>query len=200
MQKHIIVVLSVGLFGTLSACSSGSSGASEPRFETYDEWSAFNDDLGDRVGESDSVFIEDLPTSGTADYEGYFFIRHYETDGNRYVGGDVGLDVDFADQSLTGEAGNFIDDEDRQIAGTVMIAGQGFISDPYFLDTHVVTDLNGTLASPLGHELAIDEAVEAYFTEDDEGSILSSISEMTGTSLYTGETVEMDLVFVTGEQ
>lgn len=74
----------------------------------------------------DSVPVTDpanLPVSGTAQFNGVAGLRLQTTGGELKVNGALGLNVDFASDSLSGSAGGFSDESNTGVSGTLAITG-----------------------------------------------------------------------------
>ncbi|MEM9971528.1 MAG: hypothetical protein AAF762_10575 [Pseudomonadota bacterium] len=87
----------------------------------------------------------DIPTTGTARYEGYLGIDT----GYSNVIGDLDVEVDFAADTVSGRATDFVSASDIDYGGSLDITG-GFIdrsADTALGDPHVIADVDGTLSS-----------------------------------------------------
>ena len=143
--------LSLPAIALLAACGGGSTGVGNaPQFTTLD---GAVDELGffiDKAERLDPTPVANLPTSGSAEYEGVFSLgrifERFPNDPNPQLDnplvGEVDLDVNFAQNTVTGDADNFFG-ENGAVSGQLAItAGQIDRSGP---DLFWDAEVNGNL-------------------------------------------------------
>ena len=125
----------------LSACSDGSSDGSP------DGLAGFDAEFADLASAADGLAPTDtstLPTSGSADYEGV--IRLTSPVGGIVpdaMSGTLGLVLDFGSGAITGEATDFVKDDDESLEGSLDVSGD-FTRDPGAAND-LVAGINGLI-------------------------------------------------------
>ena len=130
------------LTGLMAAALAGCGGGGDDRefpdverdvLEMFDDISS--------LGISPVLF---LPTSGTAEYEGYMGAA----DTSGAIIGDLQLTADFGTDSISGTAKNFIDDENTEYSGKLRISNGGIFrtADPA-TEWQIEADVNGILST-----------------------------------------------------
>jgi hypothetical protein len=105
----------------------------------------------------------DIPTSGTANYAGYIAVV---APGYASIG-DLNLNVGFASGSIAGSAGNFIDNSEERISGTLKVTN-GAINrnaDP-FSDYQFSAELNGVLSDSAGNAAVSGDMYGDFLGQD----------------------------------
>lgn len=169
---------------SLAACSGGSGGdgvagdgedvvAPDPAPE-----------LGfqERLAAADVTPSADLPVTGTAVFDGLFQVA-VGTDVDNPLSsasGDARLDVDFADNSLTGVANNFVDQDGDQISGSVNF--ENGVIDRSLANATIVTETSGSIALDTGDTAFDQQLAGGFFGETGE-----FIQGVTVTSTDIGE-------------
>ena len=123
----------------LVACSEN---APEATFTTLNSGAA---SLSTQAEGLDASASADIPTTGTASYSGYMGVDV----GYNEVIGDLSMSVDFASDSVSGSARNFISASNIAYTGDLTLTG-GFIdrtADTALGDPHLLADVDGTLTS-----------------------------------------------------
>lgn len=152
----------------LAACGGGSTGGSNaPAFTStqgaVDELEFFLDEV-EQLGPTPA---EVIPTSGSARYEGVFSLAQtvslFPGDPNPSLRnpmiGELGLNVDFADNTVSGNADNFF-------GGEGAVAGALTISDGEVLRTDVGVLFDGDVSGQLGFgsvQRDVDGAIFGFF-------------------------------------
>lgn len=99
----------------------------------------------DQASELGASLSSEIPDTGSASYFGY---AGFNTGVNDVIG-EVNMSVDFANDSVSGNATNFVSASDITYSGSLEFTG-GFIdrsADTSLGDPHLLADVDGTLES-----------------------------------------------------
>ena len=175
-SKSVMLPLFVA---SLAGCGSGGGGSL-----TYAETYALYSDAFALL-ETDTRGT-DLPTTGQARYSGginLFFRDDVGVNSGVQFAGALDMTADFAADSFTGSATNFVSTEDEAVEGTITIgAADSIISRPADFSAQVVADVIGTLTDADGLAYATTMTLTGSFTN--------------GTDLFLGS---MDGTYDTGD-
>ena len=110
--------------------------------------------------------VAQLPTSGSAAYEGMIGVA---VPGYAVLG-DLNVNVNFASESITGNAGNFIDSDDERISGSLAIDNGSFIrnADP-LTEFQFTADIGGALSDSDGNYLVDGQLLGDFLGQNQEG-------------------------------
>jgi hypothetical protein len=169
-------VLFIGMAGLLSACSGGGSGGDSAP-DSYGDYAALASDLRADLSLLERVDPADLPTSGSARYEGVAgFGVGMTTSEQRAMYGAMELTVTFAgDGTIEGRIydvysnGNIYDDTGAGPVEGQLVLSNGAVlrdlPDPRF-NPYLVADLDGTLVEPGGGAAVYDLRFEGALSGD----------------------------------
>lgn len=144
----IQTIAAVGVISVLGACGGGSSGDGLPSFESVDDAVAAAAAAQDRIDAFDLTPLAEIPTTGSATYEGVIAINDEDaTDAaDASVLGGVAITLDFADAAnATGTAGNFLDTAGTPVDGTLTFSNFGYAQGTN--NGSVTAELDGQLAN-----------------------------------------------------
>ncbi len=198
-------VAALAAAGVMAGCSDsgsgdgsgGGPGVSEPPLvsgppPTYAELSTEAEKLGEQVEDLYLTEPSNLPTSGSARYDGVIAIA---TDGvggaPEDFAGELSLNVDFEDSNLSGQASNFVTVDEERLDGSLAITNGDLDrnTNPEFEPTYLF-DMNGTLSDSDGDEFQVDAGGAGAFLGDDGeatfGFVVGGMSSEDGTADLEG--------------
>jgi hypothetical protein len=178
----------------LSACVGGGSGSSESN-QPLSEIEVLRNEaarLSEAVSELDPTSPMDVPTSGNITYTGLATLGFFtESSGGDGVGGDMSVEVDFADNEVTGQISNFYSRDGDAREGQLNLSdGQLLrISDGVILAANV----SGTLEI-IGGAKDLDGSLAGAFVGEDADYVAGAIEVSYPLELAGGGgTVDVDL-------
>ncbi|MGZ9810611.1 hypothetical protein ACXN5S_09120 [Pseudoroseicyclus sp. H15] len=181
------------LLAALAACSSssGPKGPDVPAFSDFNQAIDYADNVLDVYASSRALPIDQLPQNGTASYEGFVLITEQSPGANTAAIGGVGMELDFANERLTGRADNFVAHDNTEVSGHLDLAGKGIEDD---FGAVIGVRLNGSLRGAAGYTQRIDENVLMGLGVDrDEDTMIVGEAYYQGTSLVSGQRADMGL-------
>lgn len=129
-----------GLLSILAGC--GGSGNSST---TYLSQANAAIDLGQRYATADYTDPVTLPTSGSAQYDGFMVVGvEYPGGETNSVVGDMRLTANFADDSVGGRATNFIDAANTNYDGSIVLSNGTIDRVDANFDYQINADLGGS--------------------------------------------------------
>ncbi len=184
-------VVALAAAGVMAGCSdSGSDGGGQR--PSYDDLTSEAEALGERAEDMYLTDPSDLPTSGSASYEGVIgFATLGDSGAPEDFAGELSLNVDFDDSELSGQASNFVTAGEEQLEGSLSITNGELDrdTDPEIEPTYTF-DMNGTLSDASDDDFQVDaEGAGAFLGDSGEatfGVVAGGISSEDGTSYIEG--------------
>lgn len=132
----------------------------------------------------------DLPMSGSATYDGFIAFSGVGVD-ESFIG-DLSLDVNFANNSISGSATDFLDNSENAYTGTLVVDGGAIdrSADPQ-TDVQFDADIGGTLADG-GASRTIDGELKGYFVGSNQSAVVGSVSGTVGGGASGTATIDED--------
>ncbi|WP_368187333.1 hypothetical protein [Aestuariibius sp. HNIBRBA575] len=151
---------------SVSACNSSNSFQfPEPNVAAFDDRVDTAIDLSATANGSDYTLEADLPTTGSANYEGYIALvdANQTAAGNGeipLVVGDLHVDVNFGSNDTSSRADNFIDENGEYYDGSLRGSGEVMVLG---LDGVTRGELGGTLRDASGGTISYDLVASGDF-------------------------------------
>ncbi len=177
------IILSPVAFAVVSACG-GSSDNSDASLASFEDLRDQTDTLYTELETADITDYADLPTSGSATYEGSLLlaIATDEVDGALGV---LEMTADFADSTISGNASNFFNPDQERVAGSVNFTNGEILEDSG--GAFFTTDVSGSVTIA-GGSMEIDGESFGYFAGNDgellTGLVTGSATDTSGDSIY----------------
>lgn len=180
----------VCLLPVLALAACGSSGSSTG--VSFDEYVSEALDLDDDIAGLPFDEPAGLPTTGNASYDGVIgAIVGAGTIDEVSVAGDLELTVQFAQNSITGNVTDIVDEFDGRYAGTLNIT-DGIIDRDVDLvtDFTFVADMSGNLTNPAGGPVSVDALLRGDFFGSGQyiaGEVSGNLRTDLGTTFIDGD-------------
>lgn len=176
--SHVALAAALGLL--LAGCG-GSGGDEEEERPTFAELEAESEALAAEIEDLEVTDPAALPVEGSATYEGVISVESAEADGFGFVppmGGELTLDVDFDDSTVSGSAENFVTTDGEEMSGSLDI-GNGQV----FRDANIEEGQESTFATTLSGQLEDADGGEYSFGGGLAGNFLGTSHSHVGGGL-----------------